>query len=136
MNVSCMTEALFPVSRKAIRRKEPKAANDFTAKREQSSDKKYSLDDLLNASQSRELFFPAKNPPKEKSKHNPSRPVPRHADELLWSSIGRKMLGDGISRKRPNASENVHGDDCIQSKQKPTKQKVLIMNLLPCFCMR
>ena len=126
MNVSCMTEALFPVPTKTARRKEPKAADDFTTNREQSTNKKYSLDDLLNASQSKELFFPTKTPKKEKGKHNPSQPIPRHADELLWSSIGRKMFGDVTTRKRPNASEAE--DNCIQPKRKPTKQKVKIIN--------
>lgn len=108
LNVS---ETLFPAMRSSRQEK----AGNLSSTDRRMVDKKYSLDELLDSSQSRENHFLKQQLAKQKQA--PTKAVSKRSDDLLWANLGG-MLG----RKRP-ASSNADTQLHNQTKRPVVKPK-------------
>ena len=121
MDVSCMTEALFAVSRPPPVQEKHQSTTDGRVPNNQ-----YSLDYLLNASQIKESHL--SRPQRAEQNQRPSKCVPRHADELLWAN-----LDGGLGRKRtaPSAIESEHSQTkraAIRPQKVRTVHNLILIN--------
>ncbi len=88
LNVSCVSESLFPVTRCSAKACQSSINGRMVSK-------KYSLDELLDSSQIRENHL-IKQEQLTRQRQAPSKTVSKHSNDLLWANLGG-MLG----RKRP-----------------------------------
>lgn len=131
LNVSCMTESLFPISKRnqlsASNEQSELSRTEQNTSRNRHNNKKYSIDDILNSSQFKESFIP--QPPKNITKNRAGPKVaPKHADALLWTKPSGNFKD--ITRKRPAP---LYDDlDSVNAKRRTTKAEVTTLRTIPC----